>query len=153
MDPRFWESRNPLSGKSVDFNLDPITSSRLAQKTAYLIGAAKELSSFDEEDPGMSGECGVEVCALEARTILSGGIPYRVVAKAEEAAMTGRPFLISGSDLETVSRLEGVVARGSSRIGHRIEQLDAAIAQQPAATLGNMVGIVTGAIGLIKSFL
>lgn len=151
--PRCSELRNLLSGKSVNVNLDPDMAGKLAQKTAYLIGAAQELSSFDEEDPVMAGECGVEICALEARTILSGGIPYRVLAKAQEAGRIRRPFMVPVSDLEAVSRLEAVVSMGASRIGHKIASLDAAIAQQPTNMIGNMIGIATGAIGLIKSFL
>lgn len=137
----------------MNLNLDPVMAGRLAEKTAYLIGAARELSAFDEEDPVMAGECGVEVCALEARTILSGGVPYRVLDKAHEAGHTGRPYMVPVSDLEMLSRLEAVVAMGSSRISNKIAALDSAIAQEPAGTIGSMIGIATGAIGLIKSFL
>lgn len=137
----------------MNLSFGPDSARELAQRTRYLIGSGRELSLFGEQDPVLAGECGVEICSLEARTILNGGAPFRVVARAEEGIRAGRPITISMADLDAVSRLEAVVSMGSSRIDHKMAALDAAIAQQPAASLGSMVSLATGAIGLIKTFL
>lgn len=152
-DPRCSESRSPSSGRNVNLNFDPGTAAELAKRTAYLIGAAQELSAFGEQDPALAGECGVEICSLEARTILSGGAPFRVMVKAEESGRFRRPVAIAASDLEAVSRLEAVVSMGTSRIDLKAAALDATIAQEPTARIGNLIGLATGAIGFIKSFL
>lgn len=133
--------------------LDPRAAAHLAQKTAHLILAGRELSAFGEEDPALAGECGVEICSLEARTILSSGAPLRVAQLAGEAATTRRQVTVSSQDLETLSRLEAVVAMGSSRIGLKLATLDASSAQEPMARLGSLIGLVTGAAGLIKTIL
>jgi hypothetical protein len=135
----------------MKLTLDPAIAAQLGEKTARLIGAGQELSVFGEMDPGLAGECGVEICSLEARTILSGGAPHRVVSLAGESMRTRRAVALSSDDLEAVSRLEAVVAMGSSRIGLKLASLDAAEAQEPMARLGNLIGFATGAVGLIKS--
>jgi hypothetical protein len=137
----------------VNLTLNPGTAAMLAEKTAQLIGAGRELSAFGEMDPALAGECGVEICSLEARMILSGGAPYRVASQAGEAAQSRRPVTISHSDLELVSRLEAVVAMGSSRIGLKLATLDASASQEPMAKLGSMIGLATGAAGFIRSLL
>lgn len=133
--------------------LDPGTAARLAEKTARLILAGRELSAFGEEDPTLAGECGVEICSLEARTILSSGAPARVASLASDAARGRRQVTISSGDLETLSRLEAVVAMGSSRIGLKLATLDASASQEPMAKLGTMIGLATGAAGFIRSLL
>lgn len=131
--------------------LDPGSAARLAEKTAQLIVAGRELSSFGEEDPSLAGECGVEICSLEARTILSSGAPFRVAQLAAEAARSRRQVTVSSQDLETMSRLEAVVAMGSSRIGLKLATLDASASQEPMARLGSLIGLATGAAGLIRT--
>lgn len=137
----------------MNLTLDPRIAAQLAEKTAQLIGAGRELSSFGEEDPSLAGECGVEICSLEARTILAGGAPYRVASLAGEAARARRPVTIGTQDLEAVSRLEAVVAMGSSRIGLKLATLDASASQEPMAKLGSVIGLATGAAGFIRSLL
>jgi hypothetical protein len=137
----------------VNLILDPGTAARLAEKTAQLILAGRELSSFGEEDPTLAGECGVEICSLEARTILSSGAPSRVAVLAGDAARSRRQVTVSSQDLETLSRLEAVVAMGSSRIGLKLATLDASASQEPMAKLGTMIGMATGAVGFIRSLL
>lgn len=133
--------------------LGPEIAARLGEKTARLIGAGQELSVFGEMDPELAGECGVEICSLEARTILNTGAPFRVLSQAAESARTRRALALSSDDLEAVSRLEAVVAMGSSRIGMKLASLDATAVQEPMARLGNLIGFATGAVGLIKSLL
>lgn len=135
----------------MKLTLDPAIATQLGDKTARLIGAAQELSVFGEMDPGLAGECGVEICSLEARTILSGGAPFRVASLAGESARARRPVALSSDDLDAVSRLEAVVSMGSSRINLKLASLDAAASQEPMAKLGNLIGFATGAVGLIKS--
>jgi hypothetical protein len=137
----------------VNLTLDPGTAAQLAEKTAQLIGAGRVLSEFGEEDPSLAGDCGVEICSLEARTILSGGAPYRVASLAAESMRMRRPVTLSSQDLEAVSRLEAVVAMGSSRIGLKLATLDASSSQEPMARLGSIIGLVTGAAGFIKTIL
>jgi hypothetical protein len=137
----------------VNLTLNPGTAAQLAEKTGQLIGAGRELASFGEEDPSLAGECGVEICSLEARTILSGGAPYRVASLSGEAARQRRPVTIATQDLEAVSRLEAVVAMGSSRIGLKLASLDASASAEPMARLGSMIGLATGAAGFIRSLL
>jgi len=137
----------------VNLTLNPGVAADLAQKTAYLIGAGRELASFGEEDPGLAGECGVEICSLEARTILATGVPNRVAALAGESARVGRPLTLATQDLEAVSRLEAVVAMGSSRIGQKLASLDASASAEPMAKLGSLIGLATGVGGFIRSLL
>lgn len=137
----------------MNLNLNPGIAAQLAEKTSQLIGAGRALSAFGEEDPELAGECGVEICSLEARTILASGAPYRVAQVASEAAAMRRPAAVSSLDLEQVSRLEAVVAMGSARIDLKMASLDASASQEPMARLGSMIGLATGAAGLIRSLL
>jgi hypothetical protein len=137
----------------VNLLLDPGSAARLAEKTAQLIVAGRELSAFGEEDPTLAGECGVEICSLEARTILSSGAPFRVAQLAGEAARARRQVTVSSGDLETLSRLEAVVAMGSSRIGLKLATLDASASQEPMAKLGSLIGLATGVAGFVRGLL
>lgn len=137
----------------MNLTLNPGTAAQLAEKTAQLIGAGRELASFGEEDPTLAGDCGVEICSLEARTILAGGAPNRVASIAVEAVRTRRSVTIATQDLEAVSRLEAVVAMGSSRIGLKLATLDASASAEPMTRLGSMIGLATGAAGFIRSLL
>jgi|FLYK01.1.fsa_nt_gi hypothetical protein len=126
---------------------------RLAESVAKISEAARVLAAFGEADPGLASECGVEINALEARTILASGAPARVAARAVEAARTGRPAAVSAQDLEALSRLEAVVALGKSRIDLRLAALEAEASQEPLSRLAGLAGLATGAVGLIKSIL
>jgi len=137
----------------MNLRFGPDSARELAERTFHLIGSGRELSLFGEQDPALAGECGVEICSLEARTILSAGAPYRVLSRAEEGMKSGRPIVIPMADLDQVSRLEAIVSMGSSRISHKLAAIDAEIAQRPAANLGSVVSLASGAIGLIKTFL
>lgn len=135
----------------MNIQLGAQEASLLSEKVAQLVLSARVLSSFAEQDPGMAGECGVEVNALEARTILSGGACARISGRCSEAARMGRPAQIDQVDLETLGRLEGVLALGAARIGLKIAALDAAHGQEGMARMGSIIGLATGAVGLFKS--
>ncbi len=137
----------------MNLTLNPGTAAQLAEKTAHLIGAGRELGSFGADDPALAGECGVEICSLEARTILAGGAPERVAAVAWEGARVRRPITISSQDLEAISRLEAVIAMGSSRIEQKLASMDASASAEPMAKLGSLIGLATGAAGFIRSLL
>lgn len=130
--------------------IEPRDAAKLAERTIAVVRSAQELSGFGETDPELAGECGVEICSLEARTILAGATPRRVIESAMNGARSGRPVGISISDLETVSRLEQVVSLGASRIHLRLASVDAEEAQAPLAQLGSLIGLATGAAGLLR---
>lgn len=131
---------------------DPRSAALLAERASRIQGSGAELAALGEVDPDLAGECGVEICSLEARTILASGAPSRVVAMAGEAARSGRPTAIETSDIEAMSRLEQVVALGSSRISLKLAALEAQAAQEPTARMGSLMGLATGAVGLFKTF-
>lgn len=135
----------------MQVNFDVRGAALLAERSATLGHAAKELAAFGDMDPQMAAECGVEIASLEARTILLSGAIGRVATLAGNAARSRQPVSLSVSDVETVSRLEAVVALGSSRIALKMAALDAEASQAPAAQLGNLMGLATGAIGLYKA--
>lgn len=135
----------------MDLTLGVPEAGVLAQKAAALSQAARELSAFADQDPGLAGDCGVEVNALEARGILSGGVCERLGARCMDGIRNRRPIQISGGDLEQLERLEGVLSVASSRIGLKIAAIDAAGSQEGVAMLGSVMGFATGAVGLIRS--
>ena len=131
--------------------VDPVQAASLAERVVALAGSARELALFDETDPHLASECGVGLGALEARTILFSGAVDRVARAAAEAARSGRPATLAGEDVEAVSRLERVVALGSSMITLKLASMEAAARQEPVASVGNLIGLGTGLVGLIKS--
>lgn len=137
----------------MNLPLDPERAAVLVDRTIRLAGSARELASFGETDPFLASECGVEVGALEARMILSSGAVDRVAQAAAKAAQSGQMGSISADDLEALSRLEGVVALGSSKIALKLASLDAAASQEPVTRITNLLGLAGGAYGFIKSIL
>lgn len=131
--------------------LSPEQAQFLYQQIGRIATAAQELGNFGETEPDLAGACGVEVCSLEARTILAGGYLQRLVAAAAESIRSGRPATVAAEDLEAASRLEGAVALGSSRIGNKMAALEAESSQEGVAKIGGLLGMATGAVGLIKS--
>jgi hypothetical protein len=129
----------------------PETAKILAMKVEHVRMAGAELASFAEREPLLASDCGVEIAALEARTILGNGSAERLAAQAAEAERTRRPYMVSRYDLEAVSRLEGVVSLASSRIAQRYMVLEAAGSN--SIKLGSAISVVSGIAGLIKSFL
>lgn len=137
----------------MNVSFGPDVARRLAEKAAFVQMAGRELSLFGETEPWLAAQVGVEIGALEARTLLAGGSAVRVGQAAEEAAMSGRPVVLAAEDLEALSRLEGVLAISKSRIDHAVGQLDARM-QAPGImdSLGSVIGLATGAVGLFKTF-
>jgi hypothetical protein len=132
--------------------LGPSEAVQLAEKAAALDGAARELCGFVDSDPSLAGECGVEVNAVEVRTLLMAGAPARLFRSGMEAGKSGRRMEVSTADLEQLSRLEGVISLSASRIALKSAAMDAAQGQEGMAKLGSIVGLATGAVGLVRSF-
>lgn len=135
----------------MNLNFSPAHASILGERAVRLAGSAAELASFGEADPELAAECGVEIGALEARSLLGSGACVRIATAAADSVQTGRPASLAAGDLEALSRLEAVVALSSSRIGLKLAAADAAAAQEPLARLTNLLGLAGGAYGLIKS--
>lgn len=100
----------------------------------------------------MAGDCGVEVNAVEARTLILSGAPSRISSRGIEASRSGRPVQVDSSDLQQLSRLEGVISLAASRIALKRAAMEAAEGQEGMNKLGSVIGIATGAIGLVRSF-
>lgn len=129
----------------------PEAAGRLAQKAAYVQMAGRDLALWGETEPYLVHSTGLEVSALEARILLSGGAPARVVEAASRAARSGTPASVDAADLEAVARLEGILTVAASRLGQAIAAIDAQNRSSGFETLGTAIGLATGAIGLIKS--
>jgi len=123
----------------------------LHEKVGQLAGAAVELGRFGETDPDLAGSCGVEVCSLEARTILAGGYLQRIAGSIASALQAGQSVNLAAEDLEALSRLEGAVALGASRIELKRAALEAEAGQEGISKIGGLLGLATGAVGLYKS--
>ena len=112
----------------------------LAQSATAISAAAREFVAFSEGEPALAAQAGVEVLALEARGILSGGAHHRL-------ASTGA----GPADLGALSRLEGIVALA----GARLDALDAAIARDSQGSgieqLAGFIGLASGAVGLYNA--
>lgn len=134
-------------------SLAPGQAAALGVHAERIEGAAHELALFGEREPVLCGECGCDVPSLEARTILSGGAPNRIAEAARHSALSGTPMAVTRSDLDALSRLEGVVMLGSSRIGFKMASLDAEDKQSGVTQLGGLIGLATGVAGLVKTIL
>jgi hypothetical protein len=132
-------------------NLTPAEASRLGARAETIEKAARVFALFGEEDPALAAACGVEIGSLEARTLLSGGAGRRIASAASESVRAGRQLVLGAEDLEALSRLEAVVALGSARIALQISALDEAEGRSGMGRIGDMIGMVTGAVGLYKA--
>lgn len=136
----------------MNVSFGPDVAAQLAEKAAYVQMAGGDLALFGETEPWLAAQCGVEIGALEARTLLAGGSALRVGQASREAAASGRGVVLAASDLEALSRLEGVLAVSSSRIGQALAILESRERGSGFESLGSVIGLATGAVGLIKSF-
>ncbi len=93
----------------------------IGEYAARLEGSAIALTALSSEDPELAALAGVEVAALEARSILGKGCLARVAAAAGVEGAT-----LAEEDLDGVSRLEGVVTLASHRIGACLASMEAA---------------------------
>lgn len=134
----------------MELHFSPEQAAQLGRRAMGLAAAGHELASFGETEPDLAGFCGVEICALEARSILAGGYLTRI-ARSAQAAQAGRPVILGGDDVEALARLEQVVALGSSRIALKTASMDAQAGQEGLAKVGSILGVATGIVGLVKS--
>lgn len=135
----------------MNVSVSPREAAVLSEVADRVMKGAWELSRFQETEPGLAGACGIEVSALEARTILGSGSVNRLRDAAAGATRTGRPTAVNSEDLDQFSRLEGVLALADSRIAQKVAEIDAGQSQEGAAKLGSLIGLATGAVGLWKS--
>jgi hypothetical protein len=135
----------------MDVTLSPREARVLSEVVLRVEKGAWELSRFEDTEPGLAGECGIEVGALEARTILSGGSLGRLKEAARSVMETGRPVVVRREDLETLSRLEGVLSLADARISVKVAAISAGESQEGMLKLGSIIGLATGAVGLWKS--
>lgn len=133
-----------------ELQFSPDVAAALRVKVDQVRLSGSELGSFGEREPHLASECGVELASLEARSILSGGAPDRILAQATAAEGQKRPFAVYTQDLRQVERLEGLVSTAASRIAQKYMMIDA----QPPAALGSIstvIGLVTGAVNLVRT--
>lgn len=135
----------------MNFSLSPEQAEFLSGRASRIAASAYWLGQFGETDPDLAGACGVEICSLEARTLLGSGLVQRVQAAAGEAMRLRRPVLLAGDDLEGLARLEATVALGSSRIGNKQAAMEAEAGQEGLAKFGGLLGLAGSVWGLAKS--
>lgn len=128
----------------------PESAKALWLKVDQIRMAGAELSSFAEKEPFLAAQCGVELAALEARAILSNGAADRILGLANQGAQQRRPFAVLDQDMRAMGRLEGVVSLASTRIAQRYMATEAE--GSSSAKLGSVVSLVSGVVGLIKTF-
>ena len=134
----------------MDLHFTPEQAAQLGRRAMGLAAAGQELAVFGETEPDLAGSCGVEICALEARSILAGGYLTRI-HQAVQAAQLGRPVMLAANDVEALARLEQVITLGSSRIALKAAAMDAQAGQDGLAKVGSFVGLASGVVGLVKS--
>lgn len=128
----------------------PEAAKALWSKVDQVRMAGAELSSFSEKEPFLAAQCGVELAALEARAILSNGAADRILGLATQGAQQRRPFAVFEQDMRAMGRLEGVVSLASNRIAQRYMAMESEGSN--SAKLGSVISLVSGAVGLIKTF-
>jgi hypothetical protein len=128
----------------------PEVAAVLLQKVGQVRLSGLELSSFSDREPFLAAECGVEISALEVRSILGSGSVDRICVAAESSRKSGMGFAVSRADMELMNRMEGVIALASSRIAQKYMALEAA--DSSSSKLGSAISVVSGIAGLIKTF-
>lgn len=124
---------------------------RVVSALGRLAAKAREIA---EAEPDLAALCDLEMCALEVRTILSGGAVERI-ARAFDRVDRGLGLgEVRREDLFEVTRLEDLVALGSRRIGERTAEL----AKGRPTILGTVGPFVAGAVvdkaaGFLRSLL
>ncbi len=121
----------------------------LARKVENAVLAGRELASFSDREPGLAAECGVEISALEAKSILGSGAADRLFQAALAGRGSGRPFTVFRHDLDGMSRLEGVVSLASGRIAQRYMALEAS--ESGPARVGAVLGTIGTLVSLVRS--
>lgn len=132
--------------------VQPADAARLSEAASRIVRAAMAAAEFGECDPDLAGECAVEVTSLEARTIIAGGGPKRVLA-ALGSARSGRPAAVAEEDLRALGRLEQVVRTFSDRVDAKAAEMDRTAAREPFARLEGIFSLASTAYGIVRTFL
>lgn len=99
--------------------------------------SARELVAFYQREPELAARAGVETLALEAKMLLA--VPSRG---------------LSGPDLGTAQRLEGLVTLASGRIETCMASMDRAVSlsgsdEDPIGRLAGVIGVANGVLSLL----
>jgi len=124
----------------------PEDAAYLAVKARGAAIAARELVSFWSEEPELAGNAAVEVLALEAKSILSGGAAGRVVS----ACRSPRPSVDSG-DLDAVFRLDTIATLSAARLAGLGASLEGEAVDAPINRLGGIVSMAATVLGIVKT--
>jgi hypothetical protein len=124
----------------------PEDAAYLAAKARSAALAAKELVSFWSEEPALAGQAAVEVLALEAKSILSGGSMERVMM----ASRLGKPVLRQ-DDLDSVFRLDTLTSLSAARLAGLETAMEGDESDAPMQKLGNIVSIAATMLGIVKT--
>lgn len=108
--------------------------------------AARELVSFWSEEPELAGQASVEVLALEAKSILSGGALERISV----ASKSQKPTL-QRADLDAAFRLDTIASVSSARLAALAASMDGEESDAPLNRLGSIVGLAATVLGLVKT--
>jgi hypothetical protein len=120
--------------------------SYLAAKAKSASLAARELVAFCSEEPELAGQAAIEVLALEAKSILSGGAVERIVL----AARSGSPA-VRRDDLDAAFRLDTIASLSSSRLSALGVALEGEESDAPMNKLGGIVSIAATVLGMVKT--
>ena len=108
--------------------------------------AARELVSFWSEEPELAGQAAVEVLALEAKSILSGGSMDRIVA----ASKSQRPAM-RRDDLDAIFRLDTIASISSARMAGLESSLQEEDSDRPINKIGGIVSLAATMLGIVKT--
>ena len=137
--------------RPTHFVLGARDAERLGARAIDLGARAEALAQFADADPDLAQGAGVEVSALEAKSILAGGFIDRVVATSLGSARSGRHASLAASDFQAVTRLETLLESSDRRIAARLAAYDAQEARSGIEGIGSVIGLATGAVGLLRS--
>lgn len=129
---------------SLSFSRDD--AAYLATKARGVTLAARELVSFWSEEPELSGQAAVEVLALEAKSILSGGMMERISAASKSERPTMRR-----DDLDAVFRLDTIASVSSARLAGLESSLGEEESDRPINKLGGIVSLAATVLGIVKT--
>lgn len=124
----------------------PEDAAYLAAKARSASMAARELVSFWSEEPELAGQASVEVLALEAKSILSGGSLERISA----ASKSSSPVL-QREDLDAAFRLDTIASVSSARLAALATAMDSEESDAPMNKLGGIVSMAATVLGLVQT--
>lgn len=129
---------------SLPFSQDDAT--YLATKANSVTLAAKELVSFWSEEPELAGQASVEVLALEAKSILSGGAMERIAF----ASRSKRPAM-GLDDLDAVFRLDTITSVSAARLAGLESSMGDEESDRPIHRVGGIVSLAATVLGIINT--